>query len=213
MTAPDGGSPSGSLGVGLFRAMQLRTVEDAKATMSGGVVGAFEGVQDKIGTEIRQPIQIAQGSADVAVTTSQAAANAAANASEKADIAYALSTEWSLEFVAASAEVLLGVNELLVGPMLNVRAGRLAIMTDVHIAFLEQHGGLTVETRKWNATNTDYTVAHTGVIDPNVTRRNFSALTVNVLDEERFWPYVASITGTVPPTVLQICVAGVFIDA
>ncbi|MGV9742879.1 hypothetical protein [Nocardia farcinica] len=153
------------------------------------------------------------GTAETAVSTASAAANDAANAVEKADIAYEAATEWQLEFVAASAEVGEGTNELLLGPVLNVRDGRTAILTDIHVALLEQHGGMTVDTRKWNATGTTYTVAHTGVIDPLVTRRNFTALTVEVKDKERFFPYVTDIVGSIPPTVLQIAVAGVFIDA
>ncbi|MFE2994287.1 hypothetical protein ACFXG4_05055 [Nocardia sp. NPDC059246] len=212
MTTPGIPAPDGAFVVGGKYGSDLNK-ETTQQQLAAGTIAAYTRAQNAVGSQVREPIVLAKGAADVALTQAQAAANDAANAVEKADIAYALATEWSLEFVAASAEVLLGANELLVGPMLNVRAGRLAIMTDVHIAFLEQHGGLTVETRKWNDMNTAYTVAHTGVIDPNVTRRNFSALTVNVLDEERFFPYITSITGTVPPTVLQICVAGVYIDA
>lgn len=186
--------------------------------MSGGITGAVDDAQDQFDTEVGEPLDevyviavSAQGSADEAVTVAQAAANDAANAVETADLAYANSQEWSLEFVCASAEVLLGVNELLVGPMLNVRDGLTALLTDVHVAHLDQPAGITIQTRKWNAAGTTYTVAHTGTLAANVTRRSFSALSVPVLDLERFWPYVTAIVGTVPPTVLQICVAGVFV--
>lgn len=151
--------------------------------------------------------------AGTAVSTANAAANAAANASELADIAYANSTTWFIEFVAASAEVDEGGNELLLGPMLVVRDDQIAIMTDVYIAFLEQTGGLEVETRKWNPAGTAYTVAHTGTIAPSVTRRSFTGLSVSVDDEERFFPYVNDIVGSVPPTVMQIAVSGVWLPA
>lgn len=215
---PDGSSPPGSLAVGLFAARQATTVDQAKSVMSGGVVGAFEHTQDTFHDEYNVPIEnvriqavSADGKADLAVSTAQAAANEAANAGERADIAYENAHEWSLEFVCASAEVLLGVNELLLGPMLNVRDNRTALLTDVHIALIDQPGGITVETRKWNAAGTTYASAHVGSLDPNVVRRSFSGLAVPVLDKERFYPNVTAIVGSVAPTVLQVCVAGVFI--
>lgn len=212
MTAPDGSSPSGSLGVGLFAARQATTVEQAKAAMVNGTIDTYSDVQDKVGTELRDPTTAAQAAAGTALTQSQAAINAAADAGEKADVAYANANDWQLEYAHSSAEVTKGTGEVLVGPMLNVRAGQLAILTDIHVALLEQHDGLTFEQRIWNPDNTAYRVAHTAVIDPNVTRRNFSALNVNIDDLERFWAYVTDIVGTAPPTVLQICCAGVFID-
>ncbi|MBF6363223.1 hypothetical protein IU447_24205 [Nocardia farcinica] len=215
---PGSPRPPGTLGPGLFRPLQQKTVDDAKAAMSGGVMGAFEHTQETLHDEYNLPIEqtrliavTASGAAAEAVTTAQAAANAAANAENLADAAYENSQEWSLEFVCASAEVLLGVNELLVGPMLNVRDGLNAILTDIHVALLEQHNGMTIQTRKWNAEGTAYTVVHEGSLGPNTTRRSFSALSVPVEDLERFFPYVTAVVGSVPPQVLQICVAGVYV--
>lgn len=56
MTAPDGASPPGSLAVGLFRDLQTKTVDEMKSTMSGGVMGAFEHVQDTTHSEITEPL-------------------------------------------------------------------------------------------------------------------------------------------------------------
>lgn len=56
MTAPDGGSPPGSLAVGLFSGLQNKSVEEMKATMSGGVMGAFEHVQGTAHDEYNTPI-------------------------------------------------------------------------------------------------------------------------------------------------------------
>lgn len=211
MTAPNQPDPDGSVNVGGFRALQTATEADAKTAMKSGVLGAFGGAQTVHNDEVRGPLDMAQGAADAAVTQAQAAANDAANAVEKADIAYDAASFWSIEFLVASAEVLLGVNELLLGPVLNVPDGRTATLTDIHIGLLNQPNGMTVETRKWNPAGTSFTTIHTGTLDPNVTRRNFTALGVSILDKERFWPYVTSISGTVPPTVLQITVAGVFV--
>ncbi|WP_228536032.1 hypothetical protein [Nocardia sp. BSTN01] len=187
--------------------------------MTGGVVDTYDKVREKIGAEIhtptinaRQLATAAQQAAGTALSAAQAAVNTAANAGEKADIAYANANDWQLEFAHSSAEVTKGTGEVMVGPMLNVRDGQLSILTDIHVALLEQHGGLTFETRVWNMDKTAYRVAHTAVIDPNVTIRNFSALTVPIYDLERFWAYVLDIIGSAPPTVLQICAAGVFIE-
>ncbi|MFE7798994.1 hypothetical protein [Nocardia sp. NPDC057440] len=182
------------------------------AIATGGAKTSFTGVQGAIGTQIRDPLGGAIVNSGTALTEAQAAVNAAANASQKADFAYAAATEWSLEWSAASAEVTEGAGEVLVGPMVAVRDGRDAILTDINIALLEQHDGLTVQTRIWNAANTAYTVVHTAVIGANETRRKFTALTVTVLDDERLWTYVTDIVGTVPPTVLQVHVSGVYID-
>ncbi|MBF6133521.1 hypothetical protein IU501_10970 [Nocardia otitidiscaviarum] len=48
--------PAGSLGVGLFRTLQDKSVEDAKSVMSGGILGAFEHTQDTLHDEYNQPI-------------------------------------------------------------------------------------------------------------------------------------------------------------
>lgn len=212
MTAPNGESPPGSLAVGLFRSMQTKTVEEAKLAMSGGVRGSVGNAEGEFGEHVRDPLGGAIVNAGTALTEAQAAVNAAANAGQKADIAYEAATEWALEWSAASAEVTEGAGEVLVGPMVGVRDGRDAILTDINIALLEQHDGLTVETRIWNADNTAYRVVHTAVIGADETRRKFTALTVNVEDDERLWTYVVDIVGTIPPTVLQVRAGGVYID-
>lgn len=58
MSAPNGESPSstGTLAVGLFAARQAATVDDAKAAMSGGVMGAFEHTQTTLHDEYNTPL-------------------------------------------------------------------------------------------------------------------------------------------------------------
>lgn len=46
MTAPDGSIPDGSLVRGLFRARQLETEEQAKARLTNGALGKWQGAQD-----------------------------------------------------------------------------------------------------------------------------------------------------------------------
>ena len=219
MTQPDGADPSGGQGPnhpGAFsdwsKLTEATIASRSKAPLVDPSSGVFAGLQGDLGATMRGPISAAQAAAGTAFTQSQAAINAAANAGNLADLAYANANDWQLEYAHSSAEVTEGTGEILVGPMLNVRDGQLAILTDLHIALLEQHGGLTFEQRIWNADNTAYRVAYTPEVEPNVTRRHFSALTEPIDDLERFWAYVLDIVGTAPPTVLQICCAGVFIE-
>ncbi|MGW5387219.1 hypothetical protein [Nocardia sp. NPDC003963] len=187
------------------------------AIATGGAKGSFTGVQGAVGSQLRTPIADAaylaanaQGSADVAVTTAQAAANAAAAAGEKADIAYENAHYWSVECVVASAAVVLGVNELLLGPVLNVPDGLEARLTDAHFAFITQPAGCTIDIKRWNAAGTVADVIHTQVLGANVTRYNAPALDIPVFDKERFFYDVTNVVGSVAPTVLQINVSGVY---
>ncbi|MBF6515508.1 hypothetical protein IU421_14640 [Nocardia cyriacigeorgica] len=189
-----------------------------QAIATGGVKVKFGEVQGAVGSQLRTPISnaytiavSAQGSADVAVTTAQAAANEAAAAGEKADIAYENAHYWSVECVVASAEVLLGVNELLLGPVLNVPDGLDARLTDAHFAFITQPGGCTIEIKRWEESGTVADVIHTQILGANVTRYNANALDIPVFDKERFFYNVISVVGSVAPTVLQVNVSGVYI--
>lgn len=188
------------------------------ALATGGAKVSFTGVQGAVNSQVRTPLdnvrviaESAQGSANVAVTTAQAAANEAAAAGEKADIAYENAHYWSVECVVASAEVVLGVNELLLGPVLNVPDGLEALLTDVHFAFISQPGGCTIEVKRWNAAGVASDVIHTQVLGANVTRYNANALAIEAFDKERFFYNVTSVVGTTAPVVLQINVSGVYI--
>lgn len=50
MTSPDGSIPVGSLGRGLFRAQQLQTEAEAKAKLTNGALGKWQGAQDNFKT-------------------------------------------------------------------------------------------------------------------------------------------------------------------
>lgn len=56
MTAPDGASPAGSLAVGLFHALQTKTVDEAKAAMSGGIMGAVDDAEAQLDDEVKTPL-------------------------------------------------------------------------------------------------------------------------------------------------------------
>lgn len=137
-----------------------------------------------------------------------AAANAAEEALEKADIAYDNASYWSQECVVSSAEVLLGVNELLIGMVMDVPTGRTRIITDMHFALYEKPGTLTVETRLIdNQYNSRQVHAHS--ILANVTRVSLTQLNIPVLNKERiYWNVLAS---SQTATILQVAVAGVLL--
>ncbi|MFC4373386.1 hypothetical protein ACFO5K_04680 [Nocardia halotolerans] len=217
MTAPNEPIPNGSVEPGDFNAFQAMTSEDVETSLKAGAKVSYGGAQNTHGIEVKSRINgaydaiaVVEGSADEAVTASQAAANAAANAVDIADKAYINSSFWIIECVVASAAVVLGDNELLLGPVLNVPDGQDAFLTDVHIALLTQPNGMQVECKKWNATGTAFVTYTTATVGPNVTRYNIPLLEVPVLDKERFFYTVPTITGSVAPQVLQIAVAGVF---
>lgn len=135
----------------------------------------------------------AQENAGDAVDTAEAAANAAAAADTKADQAYEAASYWEAECVVASAGVLLGVNELLIGLCQNVPTGKTRRITDLHFALQTNPGGVTIETRKWNAAGTSSSLVHTATLGTNVTRINYNNLTIDVLDKERIYWHVTAV--------------------
>ena len=155
----------------------------------------------------------AQTNAGTAVTQAQAAANAVAAASEKADRAYENASYWEAECVVASSGVVLGVNELNIGLCQNVPDGKIRKITDIHIALLQQPAGIQIQTKKYDAAGTTNSVIHTATLTGNVTRVNYNNLNLNVLDKERVFWNVVSVTGSVAPTILQCLVFGVIIDS
>lgn len=217
MTAPNQPIPNGSNQPGDFATLQGMTAEDVETSLKAGAKVSYNNAQNSHKNNVLIPIDnvnyvavSAQGSANIAVTTAQAAANEAAEAGVKADIAYDNAHYWSVECVVSSAEVMLGVNELLLGPVLNVPDGLEARITDAHFAFITQPGGCTIEIKRWNHSGTVADVIHTQVLGANVTRLNAPALDIPVFDKERFFYNVTSIIGSTAPTVMQINVSGVY---
>lgn len=212
MTTPGGSvlPPQGSFQLGDGQALgQNITEASAKALMTGGTLAKYTAVQTAVGTQIRTPIAQAQGSADVAVTTAQAAANQAATADATAASASDRASYWGTEFVVASAGVVLGVNELLLGPVTNVPGGLTSTLTDMHIGFITQPGGLTFELKKWSPDGTTATVLGTYTLAANVTRANWASLGFVLATRERVFVNITSVTGSVAPVVCQVLIFGV----
>ncbi|QDP45188.1 minor tail protein [Gordonia phage Mayweather] len=211
-------APKGSItGYGSWPTVKSKTQADWEASRNAEWGGKFGAVKDFGGDTrygINQSIAVATAAnenAGSAVDLAEEAANAAAAAEEKADIAYGLSSYWESECVVSSAEVVLGVNELLIGLCQNVPTDRIRKITDLHIALQSQPGGMVLETKKWNAAGTSNSVVHTATLGPNVTRISYNNLDISVLDKERVFWNVSSITGTVAPNVLQCLVFGVIL--
>ncbi|MFE5290221.1 hypothetical protein ACFRAQ_35160 [Nocardia sp. NPDC056611] len=215
MTMPGQPPVDGAYVVG-SRFGQDITEQSAKNQMSGGVRVSYGNAQDSHHTEYNEKIATnytiavsAQGAADEAVAQSSLAANTAAAAESTAASASARASYWESEFVCASAEVLLGVNELLIGLCQNVPGGMTRKVTDMHLAMLEQPNGMTFELRKWDALGTTSSVLGTYTLSAGTTRANWANLNFFMNSRERLYINVTSVTGTTPPTVLQILLFGV----
>lgn len=213
MTTPGvGAAPDGSFVLGTVDGAQGMTESSIRNVLKARAVGAsgsYTDVQNAVNSEIKAPLNEVVTDVSVAVSTAEAAANAAAAAQETADIAYGLSSYWEAECVVASAEVLLGVNELLIGLCQNRPDDRYRGITDWHVALLSQPAGMTVEMKLWNATGTASSVVHTATLGANVTRISYNNLGIEVDDKERVYWNVTSVTGTITPQVLQCLVFGV----
>ncbi|WP_280333102.1 hypothetical protein [Nocardia wallacei] len=216
MTAPDQSSPVGSIGVGGFAAWQAQTVGSAKSQMTTGVLSSYTGAQDVHRTEVRDridgaytQIEAVEGDAASAVLQAEAAANAAAAAEATAASASERASYWETEFVVASAGLVLGVNEILLGPVQNVPGGLTRTLTDMHIGFISQPGGLTFELKKWDSLGTTDTVLGTYTIGANVTRANWGSLNFGMTTRERVFINFTSITGSIAPVVAQVLIFGV----
>lgn len=214
MTAPNNQTPDGT--VSDFAALQDATAEDTKVAIKAGPLNSFGDAQTTHKAIVKDQIDnaytiatAAQGSADEALTASEAAANDAASAESTAASASERASYWEAEFVVASAEVLLGVNELLIGLCQNVPGGLTRTITDMHVALLSQPNGMAFELKKFNATGTTASVLDTYTLSAGVTRANWAGLSFVMSSRERVFINVTSVTGSEAPVVLQVLLFGV----
>lgn len=148
--------------------------------------------------------------------TNQLAVQAANNAQEAlltADIAYENAQYWKDECVVASAGVVLGVNELVIGVVMDVPTGRSRKITDMHFAFLRKPVAFTVETKIQSADGVGERVARTDTVPATQTRWNINNLNIDVADKERvFWNVTSTATTTVDlASVFQVALVGVLL--
>lgn len=221
MTAPNEPTPNGSIGLGQFAALQDATAEDPQAALTQGARVSYGNAHNNMGTNVRDPIDnaytvavSAKGSADQAVTEAQAAANSAATSEATAAALYQAATYWEVEFVVASAAVLLGVNELLIGPVQNVPLGLVRKITDIHVALLSQPNGMEFQLKKWNPDGTSNSVISTYQLTANQIRANWQIGVdgYEVVNRERLYINVTSVTGSDAPVAFQVLLFGVLYD-
>ncbi|WP_280395572.1 hypothetical protein [Nocardia brasiliensis] len=215
MSYPVGPKPDGAWQLG-GRYGQDIDKDNVAAIVTSGAKASFVAAQGSHRTNVRDridgaytQIDVVKNKADTAVTQAQAAANAAAAAESTAASAKILGSYWEAEFVVASAAVVLGVNELLIGLCQNVPGGLTRTITDMHAALLSQPNGMAFELKKWDATGTSATVLGTYPMAANVTRQNWPNLNFAVSSRERIFVNVTSVTGSTAPVVLQVLLFGV----
>ncbi|MBF6428690.1 hypothetical protein IU440_28860 [Nocardia cyriacigeorgica] len=221
MTTPHLPSPpSGAFVLGSAYGQDI-TEESAKAVMKGAPVGSFTNAENELQLQVKDPIDnaytvavAAQGAADQAVTEAQAAANSAATSEATAAALYQAATYWEVEFVVASAAVLLGVNELLIGPVQNVPLGLVRKITDIHVALLSQPNGMEFQLKKWNPDGTSNSVISTYQLTANQIRANWQIGVdgYEVVNRERLYINVTSVTGSDAPVAFQVLLFGVLYD-
>lgn len=213
MTTPNQPSgPDGAYSIanpGSYQFGQNLNEATTKAIVTNGVVGSFQSAQNTHNTNVVTPLATATANANTAVTNASAAANAAAVAQSTAASASARASYWESEFVLASAGLVLGVNELLIGLCQNVPGGLTRTVTDMHVACQSQPNGLAFDLRKWDVTGTTSTTLGSYTMAANVTRANWANLGFGMASRERVYVYVTSVTGSVAPIVFQILLFGV----
>ena len=151
----------------------------------------------------------ARSESALALTAAQSVQAIADDALATADIAYENAQYWEKECVISSAEVLLGVNELLIGMVMDVPTGRIRKITDLHFALVANTGTITIETKLQNVAGNASRVVHTATITNSV-RRSYNNLAIDVFDKERvFWNVITPYN--VPATVLQVSAVGVLL--
>lgn len=213
MTSPNQKPPPGAYvigdGGGDYSYGQNMTEAIGMQIMTRGAKTSIGNAGSVHRTEVSDRISKVQTKADTAVTEAAAAANKAATAESTAASASTRASYWEAEFVVASAAVVLGVNELLIGLCQNVPGGLTRTITDMHVALSSQPNGMTFELKKWDATGTAASVLGTYNLAANVTRANWPNLGLVMASRERVFINVTSVTGSVAPVVLQVLLFGV----
>ena len=192
-------SPATRQGRWLFEEMVVRRAVSASA------------VQTADGTALDTKLVTIITNNDTTNALAVAAANEAQQALVTADIAYENAQYWKDECVVASAGVILGVNELVIGVVMDVPTGRTRKITDMHFALFSKPGSLSIETKVQSADGVTERVVHNHSIIPVATRVNVNNLDIDVADKERVFWNVTALGGTVPASVLQIALVGVLL--
>ncbi|WP_280265330.1 hypothetical protein [Nocardia wallacei] len=209
MTQPDGADPAGGYGPnhpGAFAEWASLTTEDiaekSKAPLVGAA-GAFTGVQDAIGSEVRTPTQTAQATATAAQIAASNAANVAAAAQETADIAYDYGTYREKEFAVTTSGLNLGKNETVLGILLPVPPNSIVKITRLIYTMESNTGTLTIQLIR-RALNGAETVVHTTNVSSTAIVFSDNTIDYQVTDLDHYLCNITAIGGIV--TALHCCV-------
>ena len=168
---------------------------------AAAAIAAAAAQQTAVGVE-----QIAQD----AQTTANSVEGIANAAQQTANVAYQNAQYWKDECVVASAGVMLGVNELIIGVVMDVPPGRTRKITSLHFAFFQKPESISLETKVTSAAGVER-VVHSITILAGVTRQSVSELDITVTDKERVSWNVTAQSGSVAANVLQVAVVGVLL--
>ncbi|OZF09800.1 hypothetical protein CH300_00015 [Rhodococcus sp. 15-1154-1] len=147
--------------------------------------------------------------ADAKATAAQETANSvediALAAQTSADVAYAAAARWKDEFIVASAGVVLGKNELALGVVMDVPAGRTRKISRVIYGLITNTGAMTVQLISTSPSRVS-TVIHTSTIPAGVVEFIDNSPDISVLDGHRISCTVTAIGGN--SSVLQCALIG-----
>ena len=166
--------------------VELTAVQQAQATASSAASTA---------ATAQSTATTAQSTATAAESTAMTAASDAAVAASDAAVALDIASYWEAEAVVASAAVVLGYNELLIGLNQPVPAGKTRTIDKITFALQSKAGTMTIETRKWNAARSSYSTVHTANLSAG--QINYEAsVSVSVSNGERVNWYVTASSDT-----------------
>lgn len=153
----------------------------------------------------------ARSESALALSAAQGVQAIADDALATADIAYENAQYWEKECVVSSAEVLLGVNELLIGMVMDVPTGKKRLCTDIHFALVSNPGTITVETKLQSLDGQTSRTVHTATMTAGQIRKSYNNLTIQAYDKERmYWNVI--LPYTTPANILQVSAVGVMVE-
>jgi hypothetical protein len=142
------------------------------------------------------------------------AANVAADAAEKADIAYKNAQYWKDEFVVSSGAVLLGYNEVDLGPVMDLPddgIARVRKITAIRYGLKANNGTIRIDLYKTPVGSTTPVFVWTTNIPSGVTKFRDNLIDYTVADGEYYSCNVISMSGVA--SFLQCALIGVLIEA
>ncbi|OLT33684.1 hypothetical protein BJF84_21350 [Rhodococcus sp. CUA-806] len=189
---------SGSLASFAVRSVDQTAIQQATTAASNAeaAAGAVLGIAEN-----------ADAKATAAQETANSVEDIALAAQTSADVAYAAAARWKDEFIASSAGVVLGKNELPLGVVMDVPSGRTRKISRIIYGLITNTGAMTVQLISTSPTRVS-TVIHTTNIPAGVVEFIDNSPDITVTDGHRISCNVLSIAGN--SSVLQCAIIGPF---